>query len=53
MELVSVDPAQIQQVLESITSLSSLIENAINSLISALACVCFWLGMNSWETVAK
>lgn len=53
METVSIDPAQIQQLLDSLSSLSVILENAANVVVSGLAAVCFWLGMNSWETVAK
>jgi hypothetical protein len=46
MENVSIDPAQI-------TAVISAIETAVNVVVSAIACVCFFLGMNSWESSAK
>lgn len=46
MDTVQIDPAQLQLLLDAINT-------GANVLVSAVACVCFWLGMNSWETVAK
>jgi hypothetical protein len=46
METVQIDPAQIQAITDAIA-------NAANLFVSGCAAVCFWLGMNSWETSAK
>lgn len=57
METVGIDPAQIQQLIDSNSAMQAAIVSAISTasslVVSALACVCFWLGMNSWEGVAK
>jgi hypothetical protein len=53
METVQLDPAQINQLLAAVNSLVPLLETGFNVVASGLACVCFWLGMNSWESVAK
>jgi hypothetical protein len=46
MEIVQLDPAQIQH----FTDLASA---AVNAIVMAIACVCFFLGLNSWESSAK
>jgi hypothetical protein len=57
MDTVGIDPAQIQQLLDSNAALQLAIQTALKDVasvvVSGLACVCFWLGMNSWESVAK
>jgi hypothetical protein len=46
METILIDAQQLQTVLD-------VISNAANVVVGACAIVCFWLGMNSWESVAK
>lgn len=46
METILIDAQQLQTVLDAI-------RNASNIVIAGCACICFWLGMNSWESVAK
>lgn len=46
METYLIDAQQLQTVLDAISS-------AANIVVTGCACICFWLGMNSWESVAK
>ncbi len=46
METILIDAQQLQTVLDAISS-------AANIVVAGCACICFWLGMNSWESVAK
>jgi hypothetical protein len=46
METVAINPAQIAEIIEAIQTATSVV-------VAACAAVCFWLGMNSWESVAK
>ncbi len=38
-----------QQILEIVTA----IEQAANAVVIAIACLCFFVGLNSWENSAK
>lgn len=53
MEPTTIDPTQIQALIDAINALQPALESVGNAIVSACAVVCFWLGMNSWETVAK
>lgn len=46
MEIIQLDPTQMQH-------FTDLANNAVNAIVMALAIVCFWLGLNSWEPSAK
>ncbi len=46
METIAINPAQVAELIEAI-------QNTANAIVIACAVVCFWLGMNSWESVAK
>jgi hypothetical protein len=42
----SINPAQIAQIVTAI-------ELAANAVVIAVACLCFFVGLNSWESSAK